>query len=210
MQNNMKNIFAFLILILFGSCQEEIGEPFHGVGFDHTSAQKFDKEVIDQVNVLDSLKTFLIENCDTIIAFTYKDIDPSQVLFPLGEEPVTIASFSCTGFGSYYGSFETPRLPEYLIPQFKTHLAKIDTSKLHIISVCKDRETEFVIKEEFINDSVLMVHSIVFHPEKPKNYGSNFKYHKDTLLGKNVQYRLFQTFNYKSPQFEEKLPIRLQ
>lgn len=164
----MKNIIAFLILILFGSCQEEIGEPFHGVGFDHTSAQNFDKEVMDQVGVLDSLKTFFAENCDTIVSFTYKDLDPSQVLTRVGEELATIESFSCTGFGSYFGAFETPRLPEYLIPQFKAHLAKLDTSKLQIISVCRDKETEFVIKEDFINDSVLMVHSIVFHPEKPK------------------------------------------
>lgn len=209
MQNNIKNIFIFLILILFGSCQEELGEPFHGVGFDHTSAQNFDKEVIDQVNVLDSLKNFLIENCDTIVSFTYKDLDPSQVLTRVGEEPATIESFSCTGFGSYFGSFETPLLPEYLIPKFKAHLAKIDTSKLRVISICKDKEIEFVIKEEFINDSVLMVHSIGFHPEKPKKKEYYFKFHKDTLLQKNIQYRLFQTFNYKSPQFEKKLPMLL-
>ena len=206
----MKNIFTFLILILFCSCQEELGEAFQGVGYDHTSAQKFDKEVIDQVDVLDSLKTFFVENCDTIISFTYKDLDPSQIFTLVGEEPATIESFSRTSFGSYFGSFETPPLPEYLIPKFKAHLAKMDTSKLRNISLCKNKETEFVIKEEFINDSVLMIHAISFHPEKPKKREYYFKFHKDTLLGKNVQYRIFQTFNYKSPQFEKKLPIRLQ
>ncbi|MDZ4665316.1 MAG: hypothetical protein SGJ15_10600 [Bacteroidota bacterium] len=199
----MKNILVFFILILLVSCQEELGETFRGVGYDHTSAQKFDKEVIDQVGVLDSLKNFLVENCDTIVSFTYKDLDLSQVFTRVGEEPLTIENFSCTSFGSYFCSFETPRLPEYLIPKFKAHLAKLDTSKLRIVSLCKDKDTDFVIKEEFINDSVLMIHSISFYPEKPKNKEYYFKFHKDTFLGKNVQYRVFQTFNYKSPQFEK-------
>jgi len=194
----MKNIVISLFFLLIYSCQEELGEPFHGLGYDHTSVQKFDKELIESVLDFDSLKTFLMNNSDTIIKYTYKDLDPNKVFTQVGEKQLPIESYSCASFNSFLGDFLSPKLPDTLISKFNFHLSKLDTSKLISISLCKDKEVSFFGYEKIINDSVLIIHGLTFYRDKPKKNDYIFKFMKDTLLEKNIVYTIRQVYNYHS------------